>query len=672
MKKTRLFFFLPYKTLMLLGFLFISSCNDDSDDPSIGIKVDAGVDQIIELGATVNLDATVTGEDLVLMWEITSKPTGSTAIIANPLVEDASFTPDVVGEYTAQLTAVNLGGDEVSDEVVIVVIQEGEGPLEIGGTISTKTTLVNRFDDPTLPDYIASSLVTVSAELTIDPDVYIIFAEDQGLAIGTGGALIAKGTADKHIIFSGVEKTDGFWMGLELESNNSKNELTYCTIEYGGSSGFDGANLRANLMLAGSAKVKITNSEFTHSKGYGLYTRNLEVNLTGFMNNTFTDNVAPIMTRINHYHYFDAASSYAGNEDDYIDSYVSGQEVTTNVTWQALDVPYRMSANLEYIGADVVIAAGASFLGQPNGGLFITTAGSLKAIGTSTTKITFAGEQDVRGYWRGLSFESNNTSNELTYVMISNGGERGFDGAELKSNIMVEESGRLKITNTSSTKSGGYGLYTRQLESSLPNFANNTFTDNVAPVMTRINHYHYFDAGSNFTGNDDDYIDSYVSGQELTTDVSWQALDVPYRMSANLEYIESDIVVVAGASFIGQPNGGLEVTGTGSLHADGTDLAKITFVGEQDVVGFWRGLRFESNNADNLLNHVIVSNGGERGFDGAERKANIEVADGGLLTLTNSTLSKSGGHAIRVQDGGSLTQSGLTFTGNTGDNIFQD
>ena len=675
MKKTNLHFFTPIFALVLFGILLVSSCTEETDDPTdkttVDFKVDAGLDQTATLGDIVQLNATVTGDDLALLWEITSQPSGSLTFIANTDVEDAKFTPDVKGDYTAKLTATNGDGVEQFDEVVITVI-EGDTPTEIGGTISTKTTLVNKFDDPNLPDYIASSMVSVKAELTINPDVYIVFKENQGMSIGTGGAIIAVGTADKNIVFSGVEKTNGFWKGLEIESNNAENELTYCVVEYGGSSGFDGADLRANLILEGSAKTKITHSKFTHSKGYGLYTRSLEVNLTGFSQNIFTENEAPAMTRINHYQYFDSGSSFVGNEDDYIDSYWSNEDVSKKVTWQALDVPYRMSPNIETITTDVIIAAGANFLGQPNGGLEIAAGGSLKAVGTVDNKITFKGEQDVRGYWRGLLFESNNTNNELSFVIIANGGENGFDGADLKSNIMVDGSGRLKITNTTSTKSGGYGLYTRQLASSLSDFANNIFTDNVAPVMTRINHYHYFDSGTSFVGNDDDYIDSYWSNEDVTGNVTWQKLDVAYRMSTNLESITGNVVIAAGATFMGQPNGGLTISTGGSLKSNGTAIAPITFKGEQDVVGYWRGIRFSSNNANNLLNNVNIANGGEKGFDGANRKANVEISNGGIATITNSTLSKSGGVGIRVQAGGGLTQSGLIFTSNTGVNILID
>ncbi len=660
------------KALFFIGVLFFYGCNS-TDDPIPSVVVDAGVDQSITLGEAVNLSGTATGGTLVYVWEITTRPVGSVVFITNFLSATTSFVPDVVGEYTVTLTVTNQDGDEGTDEVIITV-EEGDGPTEIGGTIDADMTLINRVEDPLLPDYIASSNVTVNATLTIEPGVRIVFEDDKGMSINTGGALIAVGSSAENIIFTGVQQEVGYWKGLEIESNDAKNELTFSVIEYAGSSGFDGANLKANLMVQNAGKVKITNSIFRNGAGYGLYTRHLESDLPTFSNNIITGNEAPVMTRINHYHYFDSNSDYSGNNDDYIDTYWSnGGDVEEDVTWNALNVPFRMAPNVDQIAADVTIEPGTNFIGQPNGGLEVIVGGSLNAVGTANDNITFVGEQDVRGYWKGIVIESNNTKNELTYVVISNGGEEGFDGANLKTNIMVDESGRVKITNTTSSKSGGYGLYTRKLESALPDFSTNTFTDNVAPVMMRFNHYHYLDSDSDFTGNDDDYIDTYWSnGTDITQDVTWNALTVPYRMSPNVDEIDADVIIMPGAQFIGQPNGGIEVIANGSLKAIGTVSDKITFTGEQDVTGYWKGLRFLSNNANNIFENVVISNGGEEGFDGGNRKANIEVGNGGIFTIADSELTKSGGNAIRVQSGGSLTQSGLTFSGNVGVDIQID
>lgn len=668
-----------FKNLLLITAMISTmamiGCGDDEDDPSGAVTASAGADQTITLGQTANLNGTGTdtgGGTLTYLWEIDSRPAGSTVFISNPLVASTSFVPDAAGIFVLELTVVSSTGQQATDQVTITVEQGTVSmtPLEIRGTINTDSVLTKIAT--TGADYLVTGTVTMNAQLTIAPGVIIEFADNQGLAIGTQGTLVAVGTTTNPIVLTGQQKSSGFWKGIELESNNVMNEITFVTVEYGGSGGFDGANLLSNLVVQESGKVKITNSNFTNSAGYGIYTRSLESELPEFTNNTLTDNEAPIMTRINHYHYFDASSDYSGNTDDYIDSYWSNQDVTEDVTWNALNVPFRLANNVEEIISDLVVSPGFEMIAQPNSGIEVVNAGSMSAVGTMTDPIIFRGEQDVDGYWKGLLFGSNNTDNELTYVNISNGGEEGFDGANLKTNIMVEGSGRVKITNTTSSKSGGYGLYTRSLESALPDFADNTFTENDAPVMTRINHYHFYDSNSDYTGNTDDYIDSYWSNSDVTENVTWQALNVPFRMANNVEEIVSDVVINAGAQFLGQPNGGLEVNPGGSMTANGTAGAPVIFEGEQNVTGYWKGLRFLSNTTDNDLDNVIVSNGGEEGFDGGNRKANIEVGASGRLNLTNSTISLSGGFGVRIQSGGTFTSSGITYSGNISGNTQND
>ncbi|MCB0497157.1 MAG: PKD domain-containing protein [Cyclobacteriaceae bacterium] len=652
------------KLIVLVQFGLFIGCNKTENPETSSVTADAGADQSISLGETVSLSGTGSdsaGGQVFYLWELKETPTSSFAFILNPITAQTSFTPDVEGSYVAQLTVTNEDGTFATDDVTIMV-EQGDEPTEIGGSITTDTHLINIFDDPTVPDYIASSNVNVSAELTIDPEVLIVFEENTGMIINTGGTLIAVGTASEPIVFSGTQKLNGYWKGIAVESNKTSNELTHTIVEYGGSEGFDGANLKTNIMVQEAGRLKITNTISKNSGGYGLYTRDLDTTLPDFANNSFNSNKAPVMTRINHYHYFDAASDYTGNTNDYIDSYWSDLSVTENVTWKKLNVPYKLAGNPEDIESDVTIEAGVELIGQPASGLRILSTGSLNAVGTSTDNIIFRGEEDIAGYWKGLTFFSNTTKNELTYVVISNGGEEGFDGANIKTNIMVDDAGRLKITNTTSKKSGGFGLYTRDLESALPDFANNTFTENVTPVMTRINHYHYFDSNSDFTGNTNDFIDSYWSNQDVTLNATWQALNVPYKMAPNIETVQSNITINAGARFIGQPSGGLQFDATGTIRAEGELGNEIIFEGEENVQGYWKGLRIQSNSASNIMTYVWIKNGGEEGFDGANRKANIELE--GTLDISGCFLANSGGAGIRARSGATLNASGNTYSSN--------
>ena len=84
---------------------------------------DAGPDQTVLQGATVQLDGTASsdpdGDPLGYMWTLTVRPAGSTATIANPTAAQPSFVPDLAGAYTAQLIVNDGSLSSAPDSVAI-------------------------------------------------------------------------------------------------------------------------------------------------------------------------------------------------------------------------------------------------------------------------------------------------------------------------------------------------------------------------------------------------------------------------------------------------------------------------------------------------------------------------------------------------------------------------
>lgn len=82
---------------------------------------DAGLDQTVATGDTVQLDGSGSSDDdsdpLTYSWSITSAPAGSTATITNPTAVNPTFVVDVFGDYVIQLIVndgtVNSGPDTV-------------------------------------------------------------------------------------------------------------------------------------------------------------------------------------------------------------------------------------------------------------------------------------------------------------------------------------------------------------------------------------------------------------------------------------------------------------------------------------------------------------------------------------------------------------------------------
>lgn len=127
---------LSYLFLLSLVIL-ISSCKEEKEEPVPGAPptVNAGPDLNATLGSTVSLAGTASdpdGDALTTNWSITVRPDGSAATISNASSLTASFVPDVVGQYTVQLSANDNNYPVETDEAIITVTEAiGEPPVPI-------------------------------------------------------------------------------------------------------------------------------------------------------------------------------------------------------------------------------------------------------------------------------------------------------------------------------------------------------------------------------------------------------------------------------------------------------------------------------------------------------------------------------------------------------------
>lgn len=90
--------------------------------------------------------------------------------------------------------------------------------------------------------------------LTLSPGVVMEFEANTGIAIASGSALIARGTATEPIQFVGATAVAGFWDGIYFNNTqNPLNELTHVDISYSGGDANRGAiamRVDPNLTLA--------------------------------------------------------------------------------------------------------------------------------------------------------------------------------------------------------------------------------------------------------------------------------------------------------------------------------------------------------------------------------------------------------------------------------------
>ena len=142
----------PSGTMLLLGFLLfgIGCGNEGTGAGDIAAltkgacerskscpTANAGSDRAVLVGSLVTLDgsASVSGTTglITYQWTLTSKPAGSTASLEKATTVRPTFTPDVSGDYIAQLVVDDNGFLSKADRVTLSADTGNLPPLADAG-----------------------------------------------------------------------------------------------------------------------------------------------------------------------------------------------------------------------------------------------------------------------------------------------------------------------------------------------------------------------------------------------------------------------------------------------------------------------------------------------------------------------------------------------------------
>ncbi|GEO05695.1 hypothetical protein AAE02nite_33590 [Adhaeribacter aerolatus] len=686
---------LSLKTFMLLlvaVMATLTSCEEkEKPQPTPTVTAKAGDDQTITLGTLVTLDASASsdseGKTLTYSWALVTKPATSNATLTNPNQAKPTFTPDIAGEYELEVTVSN-GSGSAKDKVKITVTAPTGGNVNLNEPIDQDVVLANVVADPTKPDYRITQNLLVNAKLTIMPGVVIELDSDKGIYINKNGALIAKGTATNKIVFTGKDKTKGYWEGIMVVSGNPLNEMDFVEVNYAGSSNLSGVGsaIKSAMVISydGSipGQVKITNTTFAHSNGYGLYLTNIG-QVSTFANNTFSNNAGTAMyLSANLAHKLDAATKFKGG-NGYEGVEIAGEvEQTNEVTWPAFTdgASYLVTEDV-ILESGVKIAAGAKIEFANETGFYVRDNGAyIIAKGTAANKIVFTGRNKVAGFWNGVMIVSSSPLNEMDYVEIAYAGKRNLSGISttIKSNLVLagfSPGAKLKVTNSSFTNGGGYGMYVQDSHAQLTGFANNTFSNNAgAALYVTADQVHKLDAASklkNSNGFDGVEVAGEVSGEN---EVTWAAFadGAGYYVTNDLFFdtgVKLEATANAAPTFYFATDKGLYVRENGYLIAKGNATQKVTFTGKTAQKGFWKGIMIATDNPLNEMNHVQVLNGGKSNLSGVNEKSNVTVRYDGALKVVNSKFGNSNGYGLFVKRNGVINADAGTanvFENNTG------
>lgn len=314
--------------------------------------------------------------------------------------------------------------------------------------------------------------VIVDHQLTIQAGLVMEFGNDRFMRVQDAGVLMAAGNENDRIIFSGIEKSKGYWRGLYFyDAASLLNELRFVTIEYAGASNFSSSLTKCNIGIQSGfdkTRLKMANVISRESAGNGFKIEApAEVELLTFSNNQFTNNtLAGISLQAKYIKYLDENSLYKqGNGQGYIEIryYANLTELLTgDHMWRkpADESVYHILDNVLIDPGHLEIRPGVSMEFDIDKGLEVKANGKMTAQGTANEKIRFSSIRKEAGSWKGVSYnDSNSQLNIISHCEFEFAGSTEFYLRKGALHIYtLFDKAKVEINNSSFSNSTGFGI----------------------------------------------------------------------------------------------------------------------------------------------------------------------------------------------------------------------
>jgi hypothetical protein len=346
-------------------------------------------------------------------------------------------------------------------------------PIVLSGTESAPLVLENLFNNPERVDYIVQGTWRLDAPVTVEPGVRFMMTSGANIQVRGSGSFNVVGEVDRLIYFEGEQAAQGYWGYITFESNNPSNRLEYCVIRHGGGSTLSSYPTMVNVSSNG--QVSVVNTVISDSQRNGFRIGDNDSRLPEFRDNTITNNgLYPIVVRTTQMQFIDETTDFTtGNGFNQIE--VQGNTVSSSMTINPAAGPYVLKGN-NNINASVEVLPGTLIEMGPSARIQVSSSGSLRAIGTPTERITFTAEQEAKGYWDYIYFNSSNSpNNQFKYVDISYAGGSSLSccgGA-----VSLSGGAFFSMENSSITNSQKWGMRIRG-NSTFEDLGGNVFSGN--------------------------------------------------------------------------------------------------------------------------------------------------------------------------------------------------
>ncbi|MGH1342375.1 MAG: hypothetical protein ACRBN8_12525 [Nannocystales bacterium] len=436
--------------------------------------------------------------------------------------------------------------------------------------------------------------------LTLEAGATLEFADGAELQVGyyEPAKLIVQGTASEPVMMTSKgDKAAGVWKGVRLYSKAARSSVTGLVLEYAGED-------KHGALKVDAPDVRVEKSKFQHLKGAGIVT-DREASFAAFTDNSFTD-VGKVAIRL-------PANVVGGlgignTYDEAARIVVPGGSIKDDAHWMAQGVAVQIGGEVKVNGED---GARAKLSLDPGTRLEFGGSGrivtgyygeaTLEARGSKDKPIVFtSSDREEAGSWRGV-FISGKGEGDFEHVEFNHGGKDEREGV-----LKADGAARLSVEQCTFNKNTT-GVVLRGAEVKLTKFANNTFTATPgsvrvnAAVMGGVGDGNTYDAGSVVV----------VENGRVNADATWALQPgAQVQMDGNLQVSGGKLELPAGYTLAFKDGASMTVGyyDTGSLIAQGTADKPITFSGQRDEAGAWKGLSFHSKASANDVKNLVLRN----------------------------------------------------------------
>ena len=506
-----------------------------------------------------------------------------------------------------------------SPNISVRVMDDGEP--ELTDTKSFQVSVTEPFNEQDYPDpsvplagtfsgrlgpqgttfLVTNDLVIPQGEiLTIDPGVVIQFRDtNDGLIVE--GTLIARGTAEKPIVFTSdnSSKGPGQWQSINLSQGNPKQPsiLRNCVIEYGGASG--GQNI-----LVESANPIIEACVIRGSVGDGLNLRSSNARISGVRFEQNKGFAAAMDTAS-----FPAISGSIAESNGSNSIAISGGSIDTSGVWQFPGIPYTITDDV-IVGneSSLTIAPGNVIQFQDTNDALIVN-GVLHAIGQSDRTIIFTSDTTSKGpgQWEALIFNKKESTEPsvLNHCVIEHGGASG-------SGMVESFTSALHIQNSTIKSSVGLGIYLSNADARIEScqfIGNASYAVSMNPLSFP------FMRSNVAVGNGGNSTE--IRGGIVIQSGTWLESGIPYTITDDVEVQPDTALKIEPGTTVEfrDTNDGLFVLG--SLIADASKGQPIVFTSDNSSKGpgQWQGINLSQGNPKqpSILRNCVIEYGGASG-----------------------------------------------------------